>query len=127
MRYCFDWLDSRLGYRSYLELLRGRVLPNGPSWLSTSAACLFWLLVVQLVTGLLMMASYSPSMTSAWASVHFIDQTPGGRFIRGLHHFASHALIVVLILHVIRVLVAAKFRKPRELIWVTGLLMIPLV
>ncbi len=127
MRHYFDWLDSRLGYRSFLELLRGRVLPNGPSWLSTSASCLFWLLVIQVVTGLLMMASYSPSITSAWASVHFIDQTAAGRFIRGLHHFASHAMIVVLILHVTRVLIAAKFRQPRELIWVTGLLMIPLV
>lgn len=127
MRQCFDWLDSRLGYRAFFHLLRGRVLPNGPSWLSTSASCLFWLLVIQVVTGLLMMASYSPSITSAWASVHFIDQTAAGRFIRGIHHFASHAMIVVLILHVTRVLVAAKFRQPRELIWVTGLLMIPLV
>ncbi len=127
MRRCFDWLESRLGYRSFLDLLRGRVLPDGPSWLSTSASCLFWLLVIQVVTGLLMMASYSPSMTSAWASVHFIDQTAAGRFIRGIHHYASHAMIVVLILHVTRVLIAAKFRQPRELIWVTGLLMIPLV
>lgn len=127
MRQCFDWLDSRLGYRGFLELLRGRVLPDGPSWLSTSASCLFWLMVIQVVTGLLLMASYSPSITSAWASVQFIDQTAAGRFIRGLHHFASHAMIVVLILHVTRVLVGAKFRQPRELIWVTGLLMIPLV
>jgi ubiquinol-cytochrome c reductase cytochrome b subunit len=59
--------------------------------------------------------------------VHFIDQSAAGRFIRGIHHFASHALIVVLILHVARVLVSAAFRKPRELVWVTGLLMIPLV
>lgn len=127
MRHCFDWLDSRLGYRAYLGVLRERVLPEGPSWLATSAACLFWLLVIQLVTGLLLMASYSPSMTSAWASVHFINQTFAGRFIRGLHHFASHALIIGLILHVTRVLIAAKFRAPRELIWVTGLLLIPLV
>lgn len=127
MRHCFDWLESRLGYRSLLEILRGRSLPDGPSWLSTSAVCLFWLLVIQLATGLLLMASYSPSISSAWASVHFIDQTAAGRFIRGLHHFASHAMILVLILHVTRVLIAAKFRKPRELIWITGLLMIPLV
>jgi len=127
MNQTFDWLESRIGYRAYLELFRGRSLPNGPSWLATSAACLFWLLVVEMFTGLLLMASYSPSMASAWASVHFIDQTAAGRFIRGLHHFASHALIIVMIVHVSRVLIAAKFRMPRELIWVTGLLLIPLV
>ena len=127
MQRCFDWLDSRLGHRAFFELFRGRTLPNGPSWLATSASCLFWLLIVQFATGLLLMASYSPSIASAWASVHFIDQTAAGRFIRGIHHFASHAMIILLVLHVVRVLIEAKFRKPRELIWVTGLLMIPLV
>jgi len=127
MQPCMDWLDSRLGYRKHLQRLRSRTLPKGPSWMMTSASCLLALLVIQFATGLMLMASYSPSITSAWASVHFIDQSAAGRFIRGTHHFASHALIVLLILHVARVLVTAAFRKPRELVWVTGLLMIPLV
>lgn len=127
MRFCFDWLDNRLGYRKHIQVLRERTLPNGPSWLLTSASCLLGLLVIQIVTGLLLMASYSPSIASAWASVHFIDQLSAGRFIRGIHHFASHAMIVVLLVHVARVLLTAAFRKPRELVWITGLLMIPLV
>lgn len=86
-----------------------------------------WLLVIQCVTGLMLMATYSPSMTSAWASVQFIDQTAAGRFLRGIHHFASHALIVLLVVHVARVLLTGAFRAPRELVWITGLLLIPLV
>jgi quinol-cytochrome oxidoreductase complex cytochrome b subunit len=85
-----DWLDARLGHRRVCAAFRERVLPNGPSWWYTSASCLFWLLVIQGVTGLLLMATYSPSMTSAWASVHFIDQSAAGRFLRGVHHFAAH-------------------------------------
>jgi ubiquinol-cytochrome c reductase cytochrome b subunit len=127
MQAFFDWLDARLGYRGPLQTMRRRVLPDGPSWWYTSASCLFWLLIIECVTGLLLMATYSPSMASAWASVHFIDQTAAGRFLRGIHHYASHALIVLFSLHVLRVLVMGAYRAPRELIWITGLLMFPLV
>ena len=82
-----DWLDLRIGYRQIVDRLHNRILPNGPSWAYTSASCLFWLLIIQCVTGLLLMATYCPSMTSAWASVHFIDQSSSGRFLRGIHHY----------------------------------------
>lgn len=127
MKAIADWFDARLGYRAITAAFRARVLPSGPSWWLTSASCLFWLFVIEAVTGLLLMATYSPSMTNAWASVHFIDQTDAGRFLRGVHHFTSHALIILLVLHVARVLVTAAFRAPRELIWATGLFLIPLM
>ncbi len=105
-----DWFDARLGHRRVLRALRSRALPTGPSWWLAIAACLFWLLVLQCATGLLLMASYSPSMASAWASVHFIDQASAGRFLRGVHHFAPHAMICLFGVHVARVLLAASFR-----------------
>ena len=99
-----NWLDARTDYRALLLPLRRRVLPNGPSWWFTSASCLLWVFVIQLVTGLLLMTTYSPSTTSAWASVHYIEQSPSGAFVRGLHYFASNALIVLFVVHVARVL-----------------------
>ena len=122
-----NWLDARADYRALLLPLRRRVLPNGPSWWFTSASCLLWVFVIQLVTGLLLMTTYSPSTTSAWASVHYIEQSPSGAFVRGLHYFASNALIVLFVVHVARVLLSGAFRPPRELIWITGLLLMPLV
>lgn len=127
MRSLFDWLDQRLDYRKHLGPLRRRVLPAGPSWWYTSASCLLWLLLIECVTGLLLMATYSPSMASAWASVNFIDQSSAGRFLRGVHHYSSHALIVLFGLHVLRVLVTGAYRAPRELVWITGLLLFPLI
>lgn len=122
----FDWLDARTDYRALLAPLRRRVLPNGPSWWLSSASCLWWVFVIEVVTGLLLMTTYSPSTTSAWASVHYIEQSPAGGFIRGVHYFASHALIVLLAVHLVRVLLSGAFRPPRELIWITGLLLLPL-
>jgi quinol-cytochrome oxidoreductase complex cytochrome b subunit/mono/diheme cytochrome c family protein len=122
-----DWLDLRLDYRLIRNRLSNRILPNGPGWAYTSASCLLWLLVIQCFTGLLLMATYCPSMTSAWASVHFIDQTSAGRFLRGIHHYASHAMIILFGVHVLRVLSTAAYRAPRELVWITGLLLFPLM
>lgn len=127
MHSLFNWLDARTDYRRLLEPIRLRVLPNGPRWAYSTASCLFWLFVIQLVTGLLLMLSYSPSTTTAWASVHFIEQSAAGHFLRGLHHFASHALIILAGVHVVRVLLSRAFQAPRELLWITGLFLIPLL
>lgn len=121
-----EWLDARTDYRRYLAPLRNRVVAGGPSWWLTSGSVVLWLFVIELITGLALMASYSPSMASAWASVHYIDQTPGGAFLRGIHFYTSHALILAFFAHLIRVVLTAAFREPRELIWITGLLLIPL-
>jgi ubiquinol-cytochrome c reductase cytochrome b subunit len=122
-----DWLDDRTNYRHYLKPLRERMLPRGPSWAHTTAVCLLWLLVIEVVTGFLLMTTYSPSTNSAWASVHFIEHSPGGAFIRGLHHYTSQAIIILFGIHLIRVFLVAAFRAPRELIWLTGLALMPLL
>ena len=122
-----NWLDARTDYRHLLTQIRHRVLPAGPRWAYSTGSCLLWLFIIQLVTGLLLMLSYSPSTTTAWASVHFIEQSAAGHFLRGLHHYASHALIILCGVHVVRVLLARAFQAPRELLWITGLLMFPLM
>lgn len=121
-----DWLEDRTGLRKLLVPIRRRILPNGPSWGYTTANCVLWLLIIEVVTGFLLMGSYSPSTSSAWASVHFIEQAKFGAFIRGLHYWCAQAMLVLFIIHTIRVLLAAAFRAPRELIWITGLLLIPM-
>ena len=121
------WLDERVGHGRWLAAWRNRSLPNGPSWWLTSASLLVWLLAIEVATGLLLMASYSPSLATAWPSVHYIQRSPAGAFLRGVHYYAAQALIVGLAVHLVRVVACGLFRAPRELIWLTGLLSIPLV
>jgi ubiquinol-cytochrome c reductase cytochrome b subunit len=127
MRHILDWFDQRTGYREVLAPLRQRMLPRGPSWWYASASCVLWLFVIQVLTGLLLMTSYSPSATTAWGSVHYTEQSAAGAFLRGVHHFAAQAIIVLLAVHIVRVLLTAAYRAPRELIWITGLLLFPLM
>ena len=79
------------------------------------------------MTGLLLMFTYSPSATSAWASVFYIEQIPGGSFVRGLHYFGTQAFVIAFAVHLMRTLISGAFRAPRELIWITGVLLLPLV
>ncbi len=107
------WLDDRTGYRRGLKTLLGRELADGPKWGYSIASCLLWLMVVQVVTGFLMMTTYSPSLATAWASVHFIARDAAGAFLRGVHHYAAQAMIVLFLVHLVRVLLTAAFRAAR--------------
>jgi ubiquinol-cytochrome c reductase cytochrome b subunit len=122
----FDWLDHRTGCRRFVDAWRHHTVPGGPRWSRVIPVCLLWMLIVEVVTGVLLMATYSPSTNNAWASVYYIEQMVGGRFIRGLHYFAGQAMLILFGVHVLRVLIIGAFKAPRELIWATGLLLIPL-
>ena len=80
------------------------------------------LFVVQALTGLLLITVYSPSTTTAWGSVWYIQtQVPCGWIIRGLHHFTSDAMILLLALYVAQLLVPKLYRSPHRFIWWTAL------
>ena len=69
--------------------------------------------MVQAFTGILLMTSYSPSSSMAWASVFYISHAMWcGWFIRGVHHFAAQAMVVLLALHLLQVLVGRGLSPP---------------
>ncbi len=116
------WLEERLGLSGIESAILGGQMPGGASlWhaLGSVAAGLF---VLDAITGVFLALFYAPSVTTAWASVAYIqDQLPLGWFVRGLHSFGSSALIVVAGLHLLQVLVFGAYRRPRELNWMLGL------
>lgn len=120
-----DWLENRLGYREVVKHALEEPIPGGARWRYVFGSALTATFLIQLVTGLLLMASYSPGATTAWGSVFYIStQMTGGWFLRGLHHFGSQAMIILLFLHMIQVLLAGAYRAPREMNWWFGLLLL---
>ena len=68
------------------------------------------------------MTSYSPSSSTAWGSVYYISyMTDLGWIVRGVHHFGSQAMVILLVLHVLQVTLAGAYRAPREFNWWLGL------
>ena len=97
-------------------------IPGGARWRYVFGSALSVIFMVQVFTGLLLMTSYSPSSSTAWGSVFFISHDMwGGWFIRGVHHFAAQAMVVLLVMHLLQVLMAGAYRRPRELNWWFGM------
>jgi ubiquinol-cytochrome c reductase cytochrome b subunit len=117
-----NWLDQRTGYRKLLEVLLIEHIPGGARWRYVWGSCLLFVFAIQLVTGLLLMTAYSPSDTTAWSSVYFIQyQMDFGWLIRGLHHFGSQTMVVLLGIHMLQVVIAGAQLPPREVNWWLGL------
>jgi len=85
-------------------------------------------LVIQIVTGILLVMNYQPNATLnaagvpiAFASVEYIMRdVAGGWFIRYMHSTGASAFFVVIYLHMFRGLLYGSYRKPRELVWLFG-------
>ncbi len=123
-----DWLDHRTGYRRFGRSLLYEPIPGGARWRYVWGSTLLFTFLLQLLTGFCLWTAYSPSVQTAWESVYFIQhQMQLGWFVRGLHHYASDAMIVLLILHLLQVVIAGAYRRPREVNWWLGLVLMGLV
>src|SRR5204862_5807917 len=80
-------------------------------------------LVIQIVTGIFLTMNYKPSAHDAFASVEYIMRdVPGGWFIRYVHSTGASAFFICVYLHLARGLLYGSYRKPRELIWIFGVM-----
>jgi quinol-cytochrome oxidoreductase complex cytochrome b subunit len=78
-------------------------------------------LVILVGTGILLGQFYVPDPSVANQSVRaIIAQVPAGETVRGIHVWAAHLTVVVLLLHLIRVFVTGAYRFPREANWAVG-------
>ncbi len=85
----------------------------------------FTAFLLLMVTGLLLVFYYQPTPERAFPSILFLESSVwGGRFIRSLHRLSSHALLLLIFLHTLRVLLTGAYRKPRELNWIVGCLLL---
>ena len=117
-----DWLDDRTGYRGLVDVALEEPIPGGARWRYVFGSALTSIFTTQVVTGILLMCSYSPSSSTAWGSVFYISNVMSfGWFIRGIHHFSSQAMIILLALHLLQVLWAGAYRAPREVNWWFGM------
>jgi quinol-cytochrome oxidoreductase complex cytochrome b subunit/mono/diheme cytochrome c family protein len=120
-----DWFDNRTGYRKLISVLLIEHIPGGAKWRYVWGSCLAFVFSVQLITGLLLMTAYSPGDSTAWGSVYFIQyQMDFGWLIRGLHHFGSQTMVVLLGLHMLQVVIAGAHLPPREINWWLGLMLL---
>jgi quinol-cytochrome oxidoreductase complex cytochrome b subunit len=115
------WFDSRLGL-SY-EMLRPapRYSINPFYWLGALATVAF---VIQGVTGSIMLLYYVPNPDQAYATTQYIFQSVSyGTFLETVHLYTAYAMIMLAFMHMMRGYFVSVHKKPRELMWVVGMVM----
>jgi cytochrome b6 len=120
------WVDERVDLSAIRHLLAEKYVPvhRHKLWYYLGGMTLF-LLGVQLGTGILLLLYYRPSATEAYESVQFIvTRVEFGWLIRNIHSWAANLLIGVAFAHLFSVLFLKAYRKPRELTWISGVLLL---
>ncbi len=82
---------------------------------------LFFLLSL---TGVALMIYYKPSTDLAYDSMKEIQYVvPTGRFMRNIHRWAAHGMVLCVILHMARAFYTAAYKSPRQFNWVVGMIL----
>src|SRR5882757_5022419 len=123
-----DWLDHRTGHRGLVHDTLFERIPSGARFRYVTGSMLVFAFSVQVITGLFLWMAYSPSSQTAYESVWWIQyRMTGGWLLRGIHHFMAQAMVIVLGLHLLQVVIDGAYRKPREINYWLGLVLMQLV
>lgn len=121
-----DWLDERFGWAELIRPLKKKTVPMHrlSYWYFLGGITLF-LFGVQVCTGILLLLYYRPSANEAFESVQYITtQVQFGWLIRSIHSWSANLMILTAFAHMFSVLFLRAYRKPRELTWITGMLLL---
>lgn len=116
------YLDSRLMLTKIGEFAKKKRVPEHKHsfWYYFGGICLF-LFMIQVITGILLLLYYKPTMGSAFESVQFImSQVKFGWLIRSVHSWTANILIGVIFVHMFSAFFMKAYRSPRDLTWVSG-------
>ncbi len=119
-----NWLEHRTGLISFLHEALYENVPGGSRWRYVWGSALAFTFFVQVVTGVFLWMSYSPSAQTAWESVYYIQfEMTGGWLLRGLHHYTAQMMVVLLAVHLAQVVLDRAYQAPREVNFWLGLIL----
>lgn len=119
-----NWFDQRLPVsRFWRDHMAQYYAPKNFNFWYFFGSLALLVLVIQIVSGIFLTMNYKPSAEEAFASVEYIMRdVPWGWLIRYIHTTGASAFFIVVYLHMFRGLLYGSYRKPRELIWIFGML-----
>ncbi|MGB4334806.1 MAG: cytochrome b N-terminal domain-containing protein [Chromatiaceae bacterium] len=117
------WVDKRFPLtKVWNEHLAQYYAPKNFNFWYFFGSLAMLVLVIQLLTGIWLAMNYKPSATEAFASVEYIMRDVNwGWLIRYIHSTGASAFFIVVYLHMFRALMYGSYRKPRELLWILGI------
>jgi len=124
-----DWVDERLPItRAWNTHMGEYYAPKNFNFWYYFGVFSLLVLVNQLLTGIWLTMNYTPSAEEAFASVEYIMRDVDyGWVLRYMHSTGASAFFIVVYLHMFRAMIYGSYKKPRELLWVFGMLIFVLL
>nr|YP_009541122.1 cytochrome b6 [Lepocinclis steinii]AYQ93611.1 cytochrome b6 [Lepocinclis steinii] len=120
----YDWFEERLEIQSIADDISSKYVPPHVNIFYCLGGITFTCFIIQVATGFAMTFYYRPTVTEAFLSVQYImNEVNFGWLIRSMHRWSASMMVLMMILHVCRVYLTGGFKKPRELTWVTGVIL----
>ena len=122
-----NWLDERFDLKKIqgpLEYQIKKPLPKNIGWFHTLGSMSLFLFISQILTGILLLIYYRPTVDEAFESIKFIMTKPYmGWLYRNIHAWGANLMIMIVFLHMLRTFVTGSFKKPREMTWINGVVL----
>ena len=121
----YSWIDERVELEGLVDYMGKKYVPvhRHSVWYYFGGVSLF-LFIIQVVTGILLLLYYKSGEELAFESINFImSKVQFGWLIRSVHSWTANLFILSAMVHMFSVFFEKAYRKPREMTWVTGMLM----
>jgi len=120
----YDWFQERLEIQDITDDVTSKYVPPHVNIFYCLGGITLVCFLIQFATGFAMTFYYKPTVTQAYNSVSYLmTDVSFGWLIRSVHRWSASMMVLMLILHVFRVYLTGGFKRPRELTWVTGVVM----
>jgi len=128
------WLDERLDTRGFYQKYGRKAFPVHTTFFFGEMSLFSFVILV--FTGIYLGLIYVPSnveidvngtlLPQAYASTQLIESIPAANLFRNVHHWAAHLMVFSILLHTLRIFFTGTYRKPRELNWAIGVVLLGL-
>ena len=118
------WIDDRFPFTETMKYhITEYYASKNFNWWYVFGVLAMVVLVIQLLTGIFLTMNYKPAAVDAFASVEYIMRdVEWGWLIRYMHSTGASFFFIVVYLHMFRAMLYGSYKKPRELIWIIGML-----
>ncbi|HMG32915.1 MAG TPA: cytochrome b N-terminal domain-containing protein [Blastocatellia bacterium] len=120
------WIEDRVHVsKLYASTAKHQVPRNAESWFYVLGSGTLLCFIIQIVTGTCLAFVYVPSASEAYTSLEYLNYHQQlGWLLRAMHNWGSNFMVAIMILHMAQVFLFGAFKYPREMTWITGVVLL---
>jgi ubiquinol-cytochrome c reductase cytochrome b subunit len=119
------WIDERWPLTPFIRLALEEDMSGGAGYAYVFGSAALIIFLLQVVTGIWQLFYYVPTLGEGYNSLNYLrTEIPFGWLIHGLHYWGANAMVVLVMLHMSQVFIWGAYKRPHELQWITGVILL---